>query len=404
MNKRLLSICFCLGCLLPTFAQTDAPLPADSAGEGLSRKEARALRRQRVAKRNLHYNIMGGPGYTPDFGVVLGATALMTFRTDPADTLLQRSVVPLTMAYMFKGSGVNLMVRPQLFFRGDRFRIFGTFSWKNTVENYYGVGYVTNKRTERGEATTEYSYSGFQLNPQFLFRVGESDFFVGPQFDVNYDDISSAAAGIVADASYVADGGKPGSYHKLSSGLGFVVSYDTRDVPSNAYRGLYLDVRGMAYTRAFGSDNNFYQLKLDYRQYRPMGERRVLTWTVQSNNVFGTVPLLKYALTGTPFDLRGYYMGQFRDKSAHLALAEWRQMINTDRTTWVKRMLHHVGYAVWGGAGFMGPRPMRVEGVLPNLGVGLRIEIQPRMNLRLDFGRDMVNRQNLFYLNMTEAF
>lgn len=238
MNKRLLSICFCLGCLLPTFAQTDAPLPADSAGEGLSRKEARALRRQRVAKRNLHYNIMGGPGYTPDFGVVLGATALMTFRTDPADTLLQRSVVPLTMAYMFKGSGVNLMVRPQLFFRGDRFRIFGTFSWKNTVENYYGVGYVTNKRTERGEATTEYSYSGFQLNPQFLFRVGESDFFVGPQFDVNYDDISSAAAGIVADASYVADGGKPGSYHKLSSGLGFVVSYDTRDVPSNAYRGL----------------------------------------------------------------------------------------------------------------------------------------------------------------------
>ena len=135
-----------------------------------------------------------------------------------------------------------------------------------------------------------------------------------------------------------------------------------------------------------------------------MGERRVLTWTVQSNNVFGTVPLLKYALTGTPFDLRGYYMGQFRDKSAHLALAEWRQMINTDRTTWVKRMLHHVGYAVWGGAGFMGPRPTRVEGVLPNLGVGLRIEIQPRMNLRLDFGRDMVNRQNLFYLNMTEAF
>ena len=26
------------------------------------------LRRQRVAKRNLHYNILGGPSYTPDFG------------------------------------------------------------------------------------------------------------------------------------------------------------------------------------------------------------------------------------------------------------------------------------------------------------------------------------------------
>ena len=48
--------------------------------------------------------------------------------------------------------------------------------------------------------------------------------------------------------------------------------------------------------------------------------------------------------------------------------------------------------------------PGKIEGVLPNLGLGLRIEVQPRMNVRLDFGRDMVNKQNLFYFNMTEAF
>ena len=52
----------------------------------------------------------------------------------------------------------------------------------------------------------------------------------------------------------------------------------------------------------------------------------------------------------------------------------------------------------------MGPTPGKIEGVLPNLGLGLRIEVQPRMNVRLDFGRDMVNKQNLFYFNMTEAF
>ena len=57
-----------------------------------------------------------------------------------------------------------------------------------------------------------------------------------------------------------------------------------------------------------------------------------------------------------------------------------------------------------GGCGFMGPTPGKIEGVLPNLGLGLRIEVQPRMNVRLDFGRDMVNKQNLFYFNMTEAF
>ena len=38
--------------------------PTDSTPT-LSKKE---LRRQRVAKRNLHYNILGGPSYTPDVG------------------------------------------------------------------------------------------------------------------------------------------------------------------------------------------------------------------------------------------------------------------------------------------------------------------------------------------------
>lgn len=404
MHRFILSIGLALCCFLPAWAQTLPPPTTNSDTAGLLSLSAKERHRQKVARRNLHYNILGGPGYTPDFGFVLGGTALMTFRMNPGDSLQQRSVVPIILSYMFKGSGVTLMTRPQLFFKDDRFRIFGTFSWKNTVENYYGVGYSTNKHRERGEDVTEYTYSGFQLNPQFLFRVGETDFFVGPQIDVNYDDISSPAAGMAADATYIAQGGRAGGYHNLSSGLGFVVSYDTRDIPSNAYRGLYLDFRGMAYQKAFGSDDNFYQVKLDYRQYQSMGERRVLAWTVQSNNTLGDVPLTKYALTGTPFDLRGYYMGQFRDKSSHLALAEWRQMFNTDRSTWVKRMLHHVGYTVWGGVGFMGPAPAKVEGVLPNFGAGLRIEIQPRMNLRLDFGRDVANGQNLFYLNMTEAF
>ena len=44
----------------------------------------RELRRQRVARRNLHYNILGGPSYTPDFGLLIGGSALMTFRMNRA--------------------------------------------------------------------------------------------------------------------------------------------------------------------------------------------------------------------------------------------------------------------------------------------------------------------------------
>lgn len=366
----------------------------------LSKKE---LRRQRLAKRNLHYNVLGGPSYTPDFGVLIGGSALLTFRMNPSDTTQHRSVVPMAIALMFKG-GLNLFSKPQLFFKGDRFRIFGTFSYKNTQENFYGIGYDTNKNYVRSDTTSQYRYSGIQVNPWFLFRLGNSNFFAGPQIDFNYDKITKPAKGLVDESSYKEAGGTAEGYKKFSSGLGFLLTYDTRDVPANAYKGMYLDFRGMMYQKFLGSDNNFYRLEVDYRQYKSVGRRKVIAWTAQTKNVFGDVPLNQYALSGTPYDLRGYYMGQFRDKTSHVVMAEYRQMINTQKRNWATKLLSHVGYVAWAGCGFMGPNPGKIEGVLPNLGVGLRIEVQPRMNVRLDLGRDIVNKQNLFYFNMTEAF
>ena len=311
----------------------------------------------------------------------------------------------MALAFMFEGGGLNLMVKPQLFFKDDKFRIFGVLNYKNTRENFYGIGYNTNKNYERSDSTSQYRYSGFQVNPWFLFRMGKSDIFFGPQIDISYDKLSEPAKYLPQQADYAAAGGDENGYKNFSSGIGFLLSYDTRDIPANPYRGTYVDLRGIMYQKWLGSDKNFYRLELDYRQYKSVGQRKVLAWTLQSKNTFGRhIPLTKYALSGTPFDLRGYYMGQYRDKSSHVALVEYRQMFNTDRSTWLKRITSHLGYVAWGGVGFMGPTPGKIEGVLPNAGLGLRIEVQPRMNVRFDYGRNFVNKQNLFYFNMTEAF
>ncbi len=382
--------------------ETNSRHNADSiTTQPLSKKE---LRRQKVANRNFHYNILGGPSYSPDFGFLIGGSALMTFRTSPSDSTLKRSVVPMAIAFMFDG-GINLFSKPQIFFKNDRFRIFGKFSYKNTVEHFYGVGYSTNRNYIRSDTTSQYRYSGIQINPWFLFRLGESNFFAGPQVDITYDHFTNPGRYLVEETSYKEAGGSENGYKDFSSGLGFILTYDTRDVPANAYTGVYLDLKGMAYSKVFGSDNNFYRLELDYRQYKQLGNRKVLAWTVQTKNVFGnSIPLTQYSLAGTPFDLRGYYMGQYRDKSSHVLMAEYRQMFNTGKDTWLKRIISHLGFVAWTGCGFMGPQPVKIEGVLPNYGVGLRIEVQPRMNVRLDFGKNTVNNQTLFYFNMTEAF
>lgn len=400
--KKYILFFIALSVTLTTVAKEESLAKTDSTTTILTKKE---LHRQRVAQRNFHYNILGGPSYTPDFGVLIGGSALMTFRMNPKDTTMRRSVIPMALAFMFEGGGLNLMVKPQLFFKDDKFRIFGVLNYKNTRENFYGIGYNTNKNYERSDSTSQYRYSGFQVNPWFLFRMGKSDIFFGPQIDISYDKLSEPAKYLPQQADYAAAGGDENGYKNFSSGIGFLLSYDTRDIPANPYRGTYVDLRGIMYQKWLGSDKNFYRLELDYRQYKSVGQRKVLAWTLQSKNTFGRhIPLTKYALSGTPFDLRGYYMGQYRDKSSHVALVEYRQMFNTDRSTWLKRITSHLGYVAWGGVGFMGPTPGKIEGILPNAGLGLRIEVQPRMNVRFDYGRNFVNKQNLFYFNMTEAF
>lgn len=401
--KKYILFFIALSVTLTTVAKEESLAKTDSTTTTILTKKE--LHRQRVAQRNFHYNILGGPSYTPDFGVLIGGSALMTFRMNPKDTTMRRSVVPMALAFMFEGGGLNLMVKPQLFFKDDKFRIFGVLNYKNTRENFYGIGYNTNKNYERSDSTSQYRYSGFQINPWFLFRMGKSDIFFGPQIDISYDKLSEPAKYLPQQADYAAAGGDENGYKNFSSGIGFLLSYDTRDIPANPYRGTYVDLRGIMYQKWLGSDKNFYRLELDYRQYKSVGQRKVLAWTLQSKNTFGRhIPLTKYALSGTPFDLRGYYMGQYRDKSSHVALVEYRQMFNTDRSTWLKRITSHLGYVAWGGVGFMGPTPGKIEGVLPNAGLGLRIEVQPRMNVRFDYGRNFVNKQNLFYFNMTEAF
>ena len=389
----------CLMCMFALGATAQ-----ELAGDTIPTMSKKELRKQKVAARNLHYNILGGPGYSPDFGFVIGGSALMTFRMDPDDMDMRRSVLPVALAYMFDG-GINMIVKPQLFFRGDRFRIFGQFGFKNTLENFYGVGYTTNRDYVRDEQTSEYNNSTIQVNPWFLFRLKDSNVFLGPQVDINYSKFSDPGELLATQEDWVRAGGDADGYKEFTSGIGFLLSYDTRDVPANPYKGVYVDFRGLAYQKWLGSDENFYRIELDYRQYATVGRRKVIAWTAQTKNVFGDdIPLGKYALSGSPFDLRGYYMGQYRDKSAHLLMMEYRAMLNNDRSTKLKRLLYHTGLVAWGGAGFMGPNPVKIEGVLPNVGMGLRIELQPRMNLRLDFGRNLRNKENLFYMNMTEAF
>lgn len=359
------------------------------------------------SEKNLRFSILGGPGYTPDYGFLIGGSALLTFDLPGMKGREKRSVLPLAFAVSFGDNiGISLLVRPQLYFNQDKLQLMGEFIYSNLGSNYYGVGYEQNKNIVRGDETTNYFYSQIKINPVLLFRIGESNWFLGPTTHYQYDKIIDPALGMIIDPDYISVGGTADGYTTANNGIGISASYDTRDIPANAYHGIYFNFNALAYTDWLGGEYNFQMLQLKYRQYIQLSETegRTLAWSISSEHIFGDAPFTRLSLLGSPFDLRGYYQGQYRDKSTHLAMVEYRHKFHVDPIDFWSKLANRFGFATWVGSGFIGPSPFDIEGILPNFGAGLRIEVQPRMNFRVDIGYSPVDKQTLLYFNMTEAF
>ncbi|MFI3240421.1 MAG: BamA/TamA family outer membrane protein [Bacteroidales bacterium] len=358
--------------------------------------------------KNLRFSILGGPGYTPDYGFLIGGSALMTFNLPGMEGNIKRSVLPIAFALSFGNSvGLSLMIKPQLFFNKDNMQLMGDFIYSNLGSNYYGVGYDQNKSVIRGSETTNYYYSQIRINPILLFRISDSNWFIGPTSNYQYDNISDPAQGMIDDPDYIAAGGTADGYSTQNNGIGFSVSYDTRDIPANAYKGIYFNLNALAYADWLGGEYNFQSVQFKYRQYIQLSDKcdgRTLAWSISSENIFGDAPFTRLSMLGSPFDLRGYYQGQYRDKSTHFAMVEYRHKFHVEPIDFWSKLANRFGFAAWAGSGFIGPSPIDIEGILPNFGAGLRIEVQPRMNFRVDIGYSPIDKQTLVYFNMTEAF
>ncbi len=359
-------------------------------------------------EKNLRFSALGGPGFSPDAGVLLGGSLLFTFSTDPADTILRRSVVPVALAYFFNGGGTIIM-RPQVFLNHDRMRLFGEMRAVSIISHYYGVGYETNKVRIRSDSTTQYRLQSYAFNPVLLFRYKTTDFFWGVLADINADNWQEPSAGMQEDVDYLLSGGDNEGLSYFNLGLGIRLNYDTRDIPANAYSGKLIELEYRRYFGGLGSTTTFDQFTLDYRQYQQLsflGKRKVLAWTLNGNFTAGDVPLSQLATIGSAFNIRGYFDGQFRDQHSMFGLIEYRNMFNFGNDTKIQRIGSKLGFAVWTGVGVVNDNlsDFSETRALPNYGAGLRIELQPRMNFRVDMGRDVVNGQTLVYLNMTEAF
>jgi hypothetical protein len=336
------------------------------------------------------------PGYSPDIQFSLAAGAIISFKTKQSDTLLLRSSAPITVTY----SSIKSFIASSgwtTFWLQNRLRINALVQYKVSRDAYYGVGYKSANNTSFPDSTNFWrSFFIFQIRP--LWKL-ENNFFAGVSLEYSSNVLWDENAHMQKDPYYLQYGP-----HIYNTGIGGILSYDSRDYPQNAYRGIYSTLIYTAYSPGLGGNTNFQSLDFDNRFYIPLTTTKVNTLAInlRSRYEFGQAPITSMISLGTSNDLRGLHFGQFRDYYINYLIAEYRHKIyNRGKPT-------RFGFVVWSGAGAIGGNFNQAffQQPLPDLGIGVRYEVQPRLNLRIDVGfapAPAGNRTGT-YFNFQEAY
>ena len=331
------------------------------------------------------------PAYNPEMEFLIVGGALMSWKVGRNPLRIQRSTLTATVSYSTIGA-LNLNSTLTSFWLDDRLRINADFSLKDMPDNYWGVGFEAGLEPSRGDSTTSYQREWFKISPRVTWKVGEH-LYVGGTFDLNRTIASDVNPVMAADPAYQHYGSE-----NANLGLGGVVQFDSRDVTANAWRGVYLSLTATSYGGFLGGDNTFQIYLLDYRHYVTLGRvGRTLAWQAKARVGAHGVPWSELSVLGAGSDLRAYIDGRFRDRTTISGMLEYRLMFTrTDRT------LSRHGYVVWAGGGTLGNDFPTLRGFVPAAGVGYRFELQPRANVRVDFG--FGRNSSGIYFNFTEAF
>ncbi len=356
-----------------------------------------SLRIVEVESQNFRIMPYVAPSYTPETEVLFTAGGLITFKTQRLNSLLNRSSVPFSIGYSTNGA-FSLNVQNVVYLTDDDIRGIGELIYKDMPDNYWGVGYQNGLANEKSSAITGYHRRYWRFYEKVMFRT-KNDLFVGGVIDINGTKATKLNDWMTEDENI-----KDNGTYINNNGIGVAVEYDTRDFVQNAYKGVFLSASLVFFEPYFGGNSDFKVLELDYRQYKMIKrERRTLAWNVKSRFAYGEeVPWSDMAMLGGMFNMRGYTLGRFRDRLALSATTEYRHMFQRRTLNKAGNYNSRFGYVAWVALGTVSPDLGHIEGVLPNAGLGLRFELQPRMNIRFDygFGKDETGA----YVTFSEAF
>ena len=176
-----------------------------------------------------------------------------------------------------------------------------------------------------------------------------------------------------------------------SVGIGAYLEYDTRDMPTNAYRGSYLKVDALFNDESIGSDDTYQNYSFVYNSYRQLSDSLVLAGQVQGCLRGGDVPLWD----ACTIKLRGFPATDFMGTGTLSGQVEGR---------W--RLSERWGLVGFAGTGYARDVYSDIDNRewIPSYGMGVRFMVlkSKRINMRVDYARS--SNSDAIHLLVGEAF
>ncbi|MEZ4701464.1 MAG: BamA/TamA family outer membrane protein [Rhodothermales bacterium] len=316
---------------------------------------------------------------SPDTRLAFGVLPQYIFYTAPGT----RPSAARLDAYYTQNRQFHVIVRPQIWLPGNAWRLAGKWSFKKWPTSFYGIG--TESLAEAEERFTE-RLADLTFEAQRQLYPG---LFAGLKYSFRYGKIVDIEAGGLLE-----DGAVVGSAAGHASGIGALVSWDTRDNVNFPAKGSLFQASATFYGGVLGSDYRLDRYSLDLRQYLTLTGRHVLALQAIATLSTGELPFRM--LPGVGENLRGYGSMRYIDNDCLVLQAEYR----------IVPIWWRLGLTVFGGVGEVAGRMADFSFDRPKwaVGIGLRFLLftEERVTIRQDFafGRDASGD----YLDLNEAY
>lgn len=339
----------------------------------------RYFKNSNKGNKRFDWGILAGPSYNQTTSLGIGGGVSGLYSWDRSDSLLQRSNINAFFSVYISGMYL-VTLNGNNYMRHDAQRWTYKARFKRQPTDFWGIGY---KNGVNNSLKSDYDALQLYFRGDYLFRMARN-FYIGPQVEINNINARDMERPDLLNGQ---------SKSILSTGIGAVLQYDSRDIATNATRGNYLRISQMFYPE-LSEGSRFMRTEVTYSAYRRGWKGSILAMELHSMFNYGDkMPWTMLAMVGEGSHMRGYYEGRYRDKNIIEGQVELRQHLR-------KRF----GMAVFAGASNAFPdfKNIYFKQILPNAGVGFRWEFKKHVNLRVDFG--LTKNKPGIEFNMNEAF